>query len=211
MFIDRQAIEAMEHLYRVAFINSLSGFKSANLVGTVDQVGQTNLSIVSSCIHIGAHPPLMAMIVRPHSVDRHTLENLLATGEYTLNHVNQEIYPQAHQTSARYPKDVSEFSATGLTELWQEGFAAPYVKEANIRLGLAFREHHHLAINGTELIIGEIMQVWVPDECVQADGFVDIEQAQTVALSGLDRYHRSEHLARLSYAKPYTPLKDISG
>ena len=210
MFIDRQAIEAMEHLYRVAFINSLSGFKSANLLGTVDAEGQTNLSIVSSCIHIGAHPPLMAMVVRPHSVDRHSLENLLATGVYTLNHVNRKIYQQAHQTSARYPKEVSEFAATGLTECWQQDFGAPYVQEANIRLGLAFREHHHLAINGTEMIIGEIMQVWVPDDCVLEDGFVDIERAETVALSGLDRYHRSEHLARLSYAKPDTPVKDIS-
>jgi len=54
MLVDRQAIEAMGHLYRVAFINSLPGFKSANLLGTVDNNGQTNLSIVSSCIHIGS-------------------------------------------------------------------------------------------------------------------------------------------------------------
>ncbi|WP_020409911.1 flavin reductase family protein [Hahella ganghwensis] len=209
MYIDRQAIEQMEHLYRVAFINSLSGFKSANLLGTVDNQRRTNLSIVSSCVHIGAHPPLLAMVIRPHSVDRHSLENLLETGEYTLNHVSDDIFRQAHQTSARYPKDTSEFGATGLTELWQEGFKAPYVQEASIRLGLQFREHHHLEINKTEFIIGEIMQVWVPDDCVGADGLVDIEKAGTVALSGLDRYHRSEQLARLSYAKPDRPLEDI--
>ncbi|OZG74685.1 flavin oxidoreductase [Hahella sp. CCB-MM4] len=209
MFIDRLAIENMEHLYRVAFVNSLSGFKSANLLGTVDHSGQTNLSVVSSCVHIGAHPPLLSMIIRPHSVGRHSLENILEVGEYTLNHIHQDIYRQAHQTSARYPKEVSEFEATGLTECWQDGWKAPYVREANIRLGLKFREHHHLAINGTELIIGEIMQVLVPDDCVREDGMVDIEKAGTLALSGLDRYHRSEHLARLSYAKPDRPLREI--
>lgn len=209
MFVTRDQIEEMEHLWRVAFINSLSGFKSANLVGTVNKDGQTNVSIVSSCVHIGAHPPLISMIIRPHSVDRHTFENLLETGHYTLNHVSAEFFKSAHQTSARYPKEVSEFTATGLNEDWLEDFPAPYVKESRIRLGMEFREHHHLKINGTEMVIGEIMQVQVPDECVREDGFVDIERAGTLALSGLDSYHQSERLARLSYAKPDKELKEL--
>ncbi|WP_431687574.1 flavin reductase family protein [Hahella sp. NBU794] len=209
MLINREDIEAMPHLYRVAFINSLSGFKSANLVGSVDREGRTNLSIVSSCTHIGAHPPLVAMIIRPHSVERHTLENILATGHYTLNQVHEGIYRPSHQTSARYPKEVSEFTAVGLTEEWRDDFVAPYVKESKISLGMALREHHHLSINGTELVIGEILQVQLPSECLMQDGFVDIEKAETVALSGLDSYHRSQRLARLSYAKPDAPLQDI--
>ncbi|HBF47730.1 MAG TPA: flavin oxidoreductase, partial [Shewanella frigidimarina] len=47
------------------------------------------------------------------SVPRHTFENIMQTGLYTINHVNQSIYEQAHQTSARYDKDESEFEATG--------------------------------------------------------------------------------------------------
>ncbi|MDG9666319.1 flavin reductase [Hahella sp. CR1] len=209
MLINREDIEAMPHLYRVAFINSLSGFKSANLVGSVDREGRTNLSIVSSCTHIGAHPPLVAMIIRPHSVERHTLENILATGHYTLNQVHEGIYRPSHQTSARYPKEVSEFTAVGLTEEWRDDFVAPFVKESKISLGMALREHHHLSINGTELVIGEILQVQLPSECLMQDGFVDIEKAETVALSGLDSYHRSQRLARLSYAKLDAPLQDL--
>ncbi|MFT6388340.1 MAG: hypothetical protein ACJAUP_001720 [Cellvibrionaceae bacterium] len=49
---------AMSDRFHVNFINSLSGFKSANLIGTVDSVQNTNLAIVSSVIHLCAKPPL---------------------------------------------------------------------------------------------------------------------------------------------------------
>ena len=94
----------------VCFINSLSGYKSANLVGTKSKTGQENLSIVSSVVHLGANPPLMGFVVRPHSKDspRHTFENLESTSFFTLNHVNDKIIKESHQTSARYPREVSE-------------------------------------------------------------------------------------------------------
>ncbi|EGU57164.1 flavin reductase domain protein FMN-binding protein, partial [Vibrio nigripulchritudo ATCC 27043] len=95
-------IGEMEDRFRARFINSLSGYKSANLIGTIDNNGQHNLSIVSSVFHLGANPPLLGMIVRPHSVSRHTLENIVETGHYTINSVCREVYQQAHQTSARY-------------------------------------------------------------------------------------------------------------
>ena len=115
MHFTKQVIAGLENRYRAHLINSLSGFKSANLIGTQDSNGQTNLAIVSSVFHLGAHPPLVGMIIRPHSVPRHTLENLLATKQYTINHVNKDIYNKAHQTSARYEKDKPEFDATGLS------------------------------------------------------------------------------------------------
>lgn len=37
---------------------------------------------------------------------------------------------------------------------------------------------------------------------IKADGYIDIESLATVSISGLDSYHTSERLSRLSYAKP---------
>ena len=201
MHLTKQAIADLENRYRAHLINSLSGFKSANLVGTQDNNGQTNLAIVSSVFHLGAHPPLVGMIIRPHSVPRHTLENLLATKQYTINHVNKDIYNKAHQTSARYDKDESEFDATGLSTEYLNDFTSPFVKESKLKYALELKEHHHLAINGTELIIGEITDIYLDEDCLQEDGFVDIEAIDTVAVSGLDSYHVTERLARLAYAK----------
>lgn len=202
-------IREMEQRYRVQFINSLSGFKSVNLVGTVDAQGHTNLSIVNSVVHIGANPPLMGFILRPITVARDTHDNIMATGHYTFNHLTEAMYKQAHQTSARYPADVSEFDATGLTPAFEGDFPAPYVAESPVRIGLKLREKMEIPLNGTLLMIGEIVEVWTNADCIAPDGYVDIEQAGSIACSGLDGYHRTTRLARLSYAKVDREVREV--
>ena len=41
----------MDNRHRVNFINSLSGYKSANLIGTSSRKNEDNLAIVSSVVH----------------------------------------------------------------------------------------------------------------------------------------------------------------
>ena len=194
-------INDLEQRYRAALINSITGFKPANLVGTADAGGHSNLAIISSVVHIGSHPPLLALIIRPSPVERHTLDNILATGHYSINHVAEPFIEAAHQTAARYPRETSEFAATGLGEHWVEGFQAPFVAEATVRLGLQLREHQKLEINGTHLVIGEIVHLQVPDHCVGEDGSLDLGRAGSIALSGLDSYHRGQQIRRMAYAK----------
>lgn len=203
-------ILAMEQRYRAAFINSLGGFKSGVLVGTANKKGNTNLAIFNSLFHLGANPALCGLIIRPDSVARHTYENILETGSYTINHINEGIYKQAHQTSARYDREVSEFDATGLTLQYEQGVMAPFVKESHVQFALEFAEKHELQINGTILVIGKVVKVMLPDECIGADGFIDIERAGTITVSGLDSYHTTQRLSRLSYAKPGVAITEVS-
>ena len=191
----------MEQRKRAHLINSVGGFKSVCLIGTVDKIGQTNLAIFSSIVHIGANPPLISFIMRPDSVERHTLANILETGSYTINHLNASIYKQAHQSSTRYAKEVSEFDATGLSTEYKGNCKAPFVKESNVQLELDFKQRIDLTINNTIMIIGEIKNIYFPEGCMQEDGFLDIEKAGTITCSGLDSYHLSKSLARLPYAK----------
>ncbi len=195
-------IAGMASRERAAMVNSLSGYKPANLVGTADREGNTNLAIMSSVVHLGSHPPLLALVVRPGGDERHTLTNLLRTGHYSINHVTADIVEAAHQTAARYPQETSEFEATGLTSEWWPGFGAPLVAEAGIKLAMTLREHQHLAINDTHLVIGEIVQAEIPDTCINADKSLDLNAIDTVALTGLDSYHRPTLIKRMAYAKP---------
>lgn len=192
----------METRERAAFMNSLSGFKSASLIGSIDLKGNTNLAVFSSVIHLGSNPALIGFISRPNASSRHTLENILETNCYTINHINQTIYKESHQTSARYPKNSSEFDATGLTPEFGNLLKAPYVKESHIKYGLEFVEKHDLKINGTILIIGKVVEISIPENCLLSNGSIDIERAETIAISGLDTYHSTNRIARLSYAKP---------
>lgn len=209
MKITNKNILQFEKLYRTNFVNSLSGFKSANLIGTISKEGRANLAIFSSVIHVGANPPLIGMLVRPASVPRHTYTNIKETTFFTINHINKEIYKKAHQTSARYDKDISEFDECGLTPEYTETIKAPYVKESTIKIGCRFVEEHEIKLNQTIFIVGEILEVILPDDIVAKDGFVDIEKAGTIAISGLDSYHLTNRISRLSYAKPGVELKEI--
>ena len=200
---------ALEKHKRAHFINSLGGFKSVSLVGTSDKEGNSNLAVFSSIFHIGANPPLIGLIFRPSPPERNTFANIIETGFYTLNHINETIYNQAHQTSARYDKGISEFEITGLNREYKDGFFAPYVTESNIQLGIEFKEKIDISINNTTLIIGEIIQVYIPEDCLYEDGFVDIEKANSITCSGLDSYHKTVQLDRLSYAKPNQDLTSL--
>lgn len=204
-----EEILAMEKQERVHFVNSLGGFKSVSLIGTVDLLGNENLSIFSSILHIGANPPLIAVLFRPSPPERDTLRNILETGFYTINHINETIYKQAHQTSARYDAAVSEFEATDLNSDYKNGFFAPFVRESNVQIGLQFKEKIDISINNTTMIIGEIKHIYYPEDCLSADGFLDLEKANTITCSGLDSYHKTFRLDRLSYAKPDKPLTSL--
>lgn len=200
----------MDKQKRVHFINSLGGFKSVSLLGTVNNNDQTNLAIFSSIFHIGANPPLIAAIFRPSPPERDTLGNILETGFYTINHINENIYKQAHQTSARYDYDVSEFDVTNLTPEYKNNFKAPFVKESKIQLGVEFKEKISITVNNSIMIIGEIKEVYFPENCLCEDGFLDLEKANTITCSGLDSYHKTKKLDRLSYAKPDKVISSIT-
>lgn len=208
---DRAAIDALPQRYRAHLINSATGFKPANLVATAGADGNCNLAIVSSVVHLGAQPPLVGMIVRPAppGTERHSLDNIRATGSYSINHVNDGIIAAAHQTSARYPRDVSEFEATGLTPVWIAGFPAPFVAEADIHLGLSLCEIIDITRNGTHMVIGEIQQLAVPDAALRDDGSIDLSAAGSAVVGGLDSYHSASPPRRFAYAKPGVPPQEL--
>jgi len=202
MHYHKEQIVNMEKHLRTAFVNSLSGFKSLNLIGTKNTYGKTNLAIFNSVVHIGAKPPLMGFIVRPDSVDRHTLSNICNSGYYTINHVTKSIYKRAHQTSARYDADISEFEAVGLTPIYKNNFFAPFVEESMIQIALKLQEVISISINQTYLIVGDIEDVYFPESSLLEDGNLNIEVAETVCGSSLNGYHETKLIERLDYAKP---------
>ncbi|MEO1053821.1 MAG: flavin reductase [Bacteroidota bacterium] len=202
MKLSLEQIKQLDDSYRKNLINSISGFKSANLIGTIDEEAKTNVAIFNSVIHLGASPALMGFIMRPVSVRRHTYENIRSVGFFTINHVLENFFVQAHQTSARYPENVSEFDACNLSTEFSDLIPAPYVKESSVKIGLEYIEEHRIQANDTILIVGKIMELFFPRQIVDNDGFLSLDKISTVAIGGLDAYFRPERVARLAYAKP---------
>jgi flavin reductase (DIM6/NTAB) family NADH-FMN oxidoreductase RutF len=192
----------MDQRFRTQLINSMPGVKALNLVGTRDADGQENLAIFNSIFHVGANPPYLGMVIRPDSVDRHTWQNIQATGSYTLNAVGADFYAKAHQTSARYDNQTSEFDAVGLNPEYRDGVIAPFVAESAIKIGLELQEFQRVECNGTLVVIGKVVYVEINQALITEDGSVDLVKAQSVGSIGLDGYVDLSWIDRLSYAKP---------
>lgn len=203
-------IASLEKYFRINLINSLPGYKSLNMLGSISTEGVTNLALVSSAFHLGSNPPLIGLIMRPQRPENDTLDNIRATGHYTLNNVLPDWYDKAHQTSATYPSGVSEFEKCGFDPYYLDEVKAPFVKQSSIKMGLHLREMIDIELNGTTLVIGEVVALLVDEPLIAEDGFINHHQAGTVTVAGLDSYYLTQPLQRLAYAKPDQETKALS-
>lgn len=200
--ISAAAIDNMERFYRANLVNSLTGFKSVSLIGTINPAGKTNLGVFSSIVHIGSNPALIGYINRPIKAAPHTLANIEATRVYTINHIHPHFVSQAHQTSAKYPENVSEFDAVGLTPQFLEGVVAPFVYESEIKYALALQEIIPIPLNETFLVIGKVVSIHLGKDVLKADGFLTLDAVPSVACNGNGNYYSAQPIGEFPYAKP---------
>jgi flavin reductase (DIM6/NTAB) family NADH-FMN oxidoreductase RutF len=195
----KEDIQAMDKVARLKIINSVTGIKPGNLVGTVSKEGVSNVAIFSSVVHLGSNPPLLGFISRPRTAEvGHTYTNIMETGCYTINHIHPSFIEKAHYTSAKFDANVSEFERCGLTEEYIAGYAAPYVNESTFKMSLRFVQAIEIPLNGTVLMIGEIEHLILPET---VNGDIDLEQTQSVGISGLNSYYELKKVGHHPYVR----------
>ena len=84
----KKDINEMNRIYRLNLINSCTGYKSANLIGTISTNKIYNVAVFSSITHLGSDPALLTFIVRPTTVPRDTYKNIIENKEFTVNHIH---------------------------------------------------------------------------------------------------------------------------
>jgi len=209
MHFNSSSISKMDKIQRLNLINSCTGYKSANLIGTKSTNGITNLAVFSSITHLGSNPALLGFVLRPTTVPRNTYTNIKETNYFTVNHIHKEITKQAHQTSAKYDADISEFSKVGLTESFIHKFWAPYVHESKIKIGCKYQNEYHIKENDTILVVGSIEHIYVEEGIMYRDGWLNLSNARSVAINGLDAYAVPDLLNRYTYARPEKPTTSV--
>jgi flavin reductase (DIM6/NTAB) family NADH-FMN oxidoreductase RutF len=201
MYINTIEIEKLDRFYRANLINSITGYKAANLIGTVNEDGISNVAIFSSVVHLGANPALVGFIQRPITEQSHTYKNIMANGFFTINHIQPSFLKNAHYTSAKFENNISEFDTCHLTETYIENFIAPFVQESTIKIGLQFVQKIPIDINNTTLIIGKIEHLIIQDDLINQDGSVDLEKANSTVVVGLESYYTAKKIAQFGYAQ----------
>ncbi len=202
MHFTRKDIDGLNRIFRINLINSCSGYKSANLLGSVSKDGITNVAVFSSVTHLGSNPPVLGFILRPTTVPRNTYKNIKQTGVFTINHIYQEIIEDAHHTSAKYPDEISEFDVTDLEIEHKENCIAPFVKGSPIQMKMRFKEEYFIKTNEVLHIIAEIEELYVEDNLIGKDGFVDLAKGKVAAINGLDAYAIANNNTRFEYQRP---------
>ena len=201
MHYNKKSIDQLDRITRLKLINSVTGVKPGNLVGTVSESGHANLAVFSSIVHLGSNPSLLGFISRPQTEEvGHTFRNIRQTRFYTINHIHPEFAKKAHYTSAKFPSDVSEFDACELSELYVDNFKAPFVKESVFKMGLLFKEAIDIKLNGTVLVIGEIENLIISDKAF-VNGDIDLEESEGVGISGLNTYYSLKKIDSYPYAR----------
>ena len=190
-----KALDEMERVKRLKLINSISGVKSANLIGTKSKKGISNLCIISSVTHIGSNPPLLGFICRPtNKVKRDTFDNILENPYFTINSVEQSKIKNAHLTSAKYDKEISEFDECGFQEHYIDNFPIPFVLESRVKIGLELKQKVKL-INGTYFIIGRIKLLAIPNNELHET------MGGSVGVIGLNTYYSIKKMSEFDYAR----------
>jgi flavin reductase (DIM6/NTAB) family NADH-FMN oxidoreductase RutF len=199
---DKKAIENLAHLNKANLINSATGYKSANLIGTKSEEGISNLAIFSSVTHFGSDPAIYGFVLRPTTVRRNTYDNIKKTGVFTLNPVFEEKISDAHHTSAKYAKEISEFDKTTFEEEYKEKWHAPFVKNAPLQIAMKFIEEILIKANGTILILASVEKIYVRKEMISEDYFINLSKGNIAAINGLDGYSVPKETKRLPYQRP---------
>lgn len=208
-FFSKEDIKALSKITRLNLINSVTGYKSANLIGSVSKEGKHNVAIFSSVTHLGSDPAMLGFIVRPTTVPRDTYKNCKETGFFSVNAVTKSIIAQAHQTSANYDYGISEFEEVSLEPYLFENLAIPFVKESPIKLLCRYLNEYHIKENDTIHIIAAIEKIWIDDDLMQKDGFVSLEKGNIITINGLDAYCLPKTIDRFEYARPSYKAKSI--
>lgn len=199
---DINDINGLEKIFKINLINSCSGFKSANLLGSISTNGITNVAVFSSVTHLGSSPPTLGFILRPTTVPRNTFKNIKDTGVFTINHIYEDIIEDAHHTSAKYDDDISEFDVTSLEEEFKENCIAPFVKNSPLQMEMKYVEEVYIKSNDVLMIVAQIEKLFVNEKLIHEDGFIDLSAGKIVAINGLDGYAVPILKKRFGYQRP---------
>jgi flavin reductase (DIM6/NTAB) family NADH-FMN oxidoreductase RutF len=200
--LTKEEINALPKADKINLINSISGIKPGNLIGTISNEGLYNLAIFSSVVHLGSAPALLGFILRPNDdTPRHTYLNLKDNGKFSLNSIHRGFSQNAHYTSVKFPAQDSEFEKCKLEMCFYEHHKIPFVKQSKRQLAMNMVDDIYIAHNKTRLIVAEIEEIMLDQDILQPNFRIDFEKSEELGIAGLNSYYQLQHQASYPYAR----------
>lgn len=163
-------------------------------ISSVSENGINNLAPFSYFNAVGDDPPhVMFSTGRGNDSNKDTLNNVLATKQFVVNMVTEELVEQMNTTAQAVHSDIDEFEFAGVTSIPSHKVKPMRVKESPITLECELVHHYFLEDHrhgGACVVIGRIVMMHF-DDAVLLDNYK----------INLENYKPVSRLAGSNYAK----------
>jgi flavin reductase (DIM6/NTAB) family NADH-FMN oxidoreductase RutF len=180
-----------------AVLNSVVVPRPIAWVSTISADGVLNLAPHSFFTVSCVAPPMVQFT----SVGRRdSLTNVEATGEFVVNFATEALFEQVNATGTRFPPEVDEFAAVGLTTEPSATVAVPRVAESPVAIECGL--HTTLELGDSTVVIGRVRLIAVDDSVVEGN-HPEITRLRPLARLGKDEWStlgEIRSISRIRYA-----------
>jgi len=154
-------------------------------ISSISADGILNLAPFSFFNAVGDDPPHVIFSVGSASHgNKDTVTNVLATREFVVNMVTEDLVAQMNATAQSIPAHESEFEFANLTPIPSLKIKPPRVKESPITMECELVHHYTLEnhkFGGATLIVGRIVQFHIAESVLLDDFKINMETYKPVA------------------------------
>jgi flavin reductase (DIM6/NTAB) family NADH-FMN oxidoreductase RutF len=154
-------------------------------ISTIDENGINNLAPFSYFNAVADDPPhLMFSTARSNNSNKDTLNNVLATKQFVVNMVTEDLVEQMNTTAQSVSSDVDEFILANVTPIDSIKIKPKRVKESIISFECEL-VHHYFIENqdngGACVVIGRIVMMHFDDEVLLDNYKINLENYKPVS------------------------------
>ncbi len=154
-------------------------------ISSISEEGITNLAPFSYFNAVGDDPPhIMFSAGHGQNANKDTLNNVLATKQFVVNMVTEELVEQMNSTAQKIPSHESEFDHAGLTPIPSLKIKPPRVKESPIAMECELVHHYTLEnskFGGSTILVGRIVMFHIADNMLLDDFKINLEMYKPIA------------------------------
>jgi len=154
-------------------------------ISSISEHGINNLAPFSYFNAVGDDPPhVMFSTGRGNNTNKDTLNNILATKQFVVNMVTEELTEQMNSTAQAVHSDIDEFELAGVTPIASLKIKPKRVKESPITFECELVHHYFLEDHkhgGACVIIGRIVMMHVADDVLLDNYKINLENYKPVS------------------------------
>jgi flavin reductase (DIM6/NTAB) family NADH-FMN oxidoreductase RutF len=182
-------------------------------VSTVDLQGRPNLAPFSFFNAVCSKPPTLLFCPGIRGLDggtKDTYQNVIATKEFVINVVTEDVAEAMNISATELPPDMNEFEMAGVTPAASVAVKPPRVAESPVNYECVLRQVVQVGegLPGSGwVIIGEVVHVHVADSVIDENYRVNVHALKPIGRLAGFNYTRVNDIFEMKRLPPQIAVK----